>query len=175
MDMSKINKSTSILILGDARHGKDELAKFITNQTGLKNDSSSRVALRVFLRDILSRKYGLFYDNLEDAFNDRVNHREIWYNEICRYNSLDKLRLVRDVLSVANIYVGLRSALEVQEAKESKVFDHIIGVYNWRVKRESKESNTADLFRYSDFIITNNGTLSDLENKVTNIILKIIL
>ncbi len=168
-------KNTKILILGDARHGKDELARMICEKTGLTNKSSSVAALEIFLFDVLDKKYNLKYNSLEEAFEDRVNHRDIWYDEICLYNKEDKLNLVKGILRIADIYVGLRSDKEVEKAIEEKSFSHIIGVYNYGVQRESNSSNTADVLKYSDFIITNNGTLEDLENKVINIILKIIL
>lgn len=164
-----------ILILGDARHGKDTMAEMIFSKSGLKFASSSETALDVFLRDVLEEKYGLVYKTREDAYNDRVNHRDKWYNEICLYNSVDKLRLVKDILKIADIYVGLRSGLEVESAIKESSFDHIIGIYDYRKDRESSDSNTADVLKYSDFVILNNYGLKELEEKVINIVLKIIL
>lgn len=168
-------KSLKILILGDARHGKDTMAEMLCNESDLSSASSSETALDVFLRDVLEQKYGLVYNNREDAYNDRVNHRSKWYNEICLFNSEDKLKLVKEVLKISDIYVGMRSYEEVETSIREEVFDHIIGIYDYRKPREDKSSNSTDVLVYSDFIITNNGTLEDLKNKVINIVLKVIL
>ncbi len=164
-----------ILILGDARHGKDTLADMLCDNSSLRSAGSSQTALDVFLFDVLKNKHNLSYSSKEEAYEDRINHRKIWYDEICLYNSVDRLKLVKDILKVADIYVGLRNHLEVESAISESVFDHIIGVYDYRKPRESNESNSADVFKYSDFVIMNNGSLSDLESKVINVILKVII
>lgn len=164
-----------LLILGDARHGKDTLAEIICDETDYKFASSSNVSLDVFLRDVLEKKYGLRYESRHEAYLDRVNHRDKWYNEICLYNLEDKLRLTKEVLKRADIYVGLRSHLEVEQAIEESTFDYIIGIFDYRKPREDSSSNTADVFKYSDFVITNNKDIPHLKEKVCDIILKIIL
>lgn len=165
---------SKILILGDARHGKDTLAEMICDNSDLNFASSSQTALDVFLYDVLFKKYGLVYASKEQAFEDRVNHRDKWFDEICLFNKEDKLKLTKEILKIADIYVGLRSHLEVEQAIKENTFDHIIGIYNYRKSRESKESNIADVLRYSDFVILNNGTLEDLLNKVIRIVLNVI-
>ncbi len=158
--------SKKILILGDAQHGKDVLAKMIVSKFDLKNISSSRFALEIFLFDILVSKYGLKYETRAEAYLDRVNHREKWYDEICIYNENDKLRLAKELLKESDIYIGLRRDIEVEEAISQGTFDTIIGIYDHRKPRESKDSNTADMFKYSDIVIMNSGTLEDLANKL---------
>ena len=159
-------KGNNILILGDARHGKDTLADMICEEWGLTQESSSKAALRIFLYKKLYDKYGLLYGTTEQAFNDRINHRDKWFNEICEYNRDDKTRLVKEILKISDIYVGLRSDVEVEQAIKENLFDMIIGIYDYRKPRESKDSNTADVFKYSDFVFMNNGTLKDLKDKV---------
>jgi len=166
---------TKILILGDARHGKDTMAEMLCDKTELKLASSSRTAVEIFLFDILNKKYKLNYSTIEEAWQDRVNYRKIWFDEICLYNTIDRLKLVKDILNIADIYVGLRNQEEVEQAILENSFDHIIGVFNYRLPREGRSSNTADVFRYSSFVIMNNGNLDDLNDKVINILLKIIL
>lgn len=169
-----ININPKILILGDARHGKDTLAEMICKKTGFNFESSSRMALKIFLYDLLKTKYNLPYSSEEEAYEDRVNHRKIWYDEICAYNDKDKTRLVRDILEIADIYVGLRNYEEVEQSIKEKTFDYIIGIYDYRKDRESKSSNTAEVLKYSDFVILNNGDLIQLQNKVDELILKIL-
>lgn len=78
-----------LLILGHARHGKDTVADIIAEITGFTHISSSRRLLSVFLMDVLREKYGLEYESEEEAFEDRVNHRDKWFNEISEYNKED--------------------------------------------------------------------------------------
>lgn len=155
-----------ILIIGDARHGKDTVAEIICKNSDFRSLSSSIAALDIFLFDVLNGKYELKYNSKQDAFKDRVNHRDIWYSEICEYNRHDSTRLVKDILKKASIYIGLRNSVEIDSAIKENLFDYIIGVYDYRKKRESLNSNTANVFKYSDLIINNNGTLEDLEYKV---------
>ncbi len=155
-----------ILILGDARHGKDTVADMICDESNLKSMSSSKFALNTFLFDTLKEKYGLNYNSTDEAFDDRVNHRDKWFDEICIYNKKDPIKLARNLLNNADIYVGLRSSIEVEKAIKENLFNIIIGVYNYRLPRENKDSNNADVFKYSDFVIMNNGDLLDLKDNV---------
>ncbi len=167
--VEEVSPKAKILILGDAQHGKDTLAEMMVEEFNLTCKSSSRFALETFLFDILRDKYNLNYKSNDEAYLDRVNHRKKWFDEICSYNSKDKLRLAKKLLKEANIYIGLRRDEEVEEAIKKKTFDKIIGIYDYRKPRESKESNTADVFKYSDIVIMNNGTLEDLKNKLKSI------
>lgn len=161
---------TKILILGDARHGKDTLADILCKAYNLKSKSSSEMALDLFLYDTLVNVYGFDYRTKEEAFKDRINQRHIWYNEITSYNAIDKTRMVKQILNENDIYVGLRNSVEVEQAIEEGLFDHIFGVYNYRVQRENDDSNTADVFKYSQVVFMNKGTIEDLKDLVTELI-----
>ena len=157
-----------LLILGHARHGKDTVADMITEITEYTSISSSRRLLDVFLFDTLRDKYGLSYENSEEAYEDRINHREIWYNEISNFNKDDPSRLAKLIMEDYDIYIGLRSAREVEKCIEEEVFDLIIGVYDYRKPHEDIKSNDADVFKYSDYVILNKGSLEDLYLQVLN-------
>lgn len=174
-ELIPVNLKKKILILGDCRHGKDTFAEILCEKSEMKFAGSSRTALDIFMMDVLKKKYNLSYSSKEEAYADRINHRKKWYDEICLYNSEDKLRLVKDILKVADIYVGLRNFKEVEQAIYENTFNYIIGVYDYRKTRENEDSNTADVFKYSDFVIMNNGTIDNLRYKVVNIVLKVIL
>lgn len=160
----KIKKK--VLIIGSKRHGKDCLAEMIKKQYGLKHLSSSVAALKIFLFDVLRDKYNLHYNSMEEAYEDRVNHRDKWYSEICEYNKDNPIKLTLEILKEADIYVGLRDYKEIEKAIDEGIFDLIIGIHDYRKPFEDKSSNTIDIFKYSDIIITNNGNLSDLRKKV---------
>ena len=70
-----------ILILGNGRHGKDTLAELFNKYFGLTFMSSSQASADFFLYNQLKDKYG--YTTSEECFEDRVNHREEWYQAIC--------------------------------------------------------------------------------------------
>ena len=157
-----------ILILGHARHGKDTVADILCEKFSLRSTASSMAAARIFLLDILREKYGFKYTCVNQAFKDRINHRDIWYNEISEYNKDNKSRLAKKIMETNDIYTGLRSAEEVEQCIKEGIFDLILGVYDYRKPHEPLTSNTANVFKYSDFVITNNGTLDELNEKVLN-------
>ena len=165
--MTSNNKDFKLLIIGDAQHGKDTVAGIINDLYGLTFESSSVAALRIFLFDVLNNEYNKGYSTLEEAYNDRVSeeNRIIWYNEIVKYNTSDKSRLAREILKTSDIYIGMRNIDELLESKY--LFNYIIGVYNNRVPKENKKSNSIDIFEHSDIIVTNNTDLQSLELRLT--------
>jgi len=156
-----------ILILGSARHGKDTLAEMINKYTGLNFESSSIAAVRIFIFDLLKEKYS--YKSLVDCFNDRVNHRKEWHDLICDYNINDKARLARDILTTSSVYVGMRSDEELKECNKQGIFKYVIGVFDSRKPLEAEESFDIDFWSSCDFVIPNNGTLKELNDKVFKI------
>jgi dephospho-CoA kinase len=153
-----------ILILGHARHGKDTVAEMIKEIYGLTFTSSSQAAAEIFLYPRLRHRYG--YNNPQECYNDRVNRRKEWYDEICAYNKEDKARLAKAILERGDMYVGMRDNAEIEECIKQGLFDKIIGVFNPMMPLESRESFNIDMWKYSDVIIPNAGTLHDLKMKV---------
>ena len=107
-----------LLILGNARHGKDTLAELFQEHFGLTFMSSSQASADFFLYDQLKDKYG--YNSPEECFNDRVNHRDEWYLAICDYNKDNRARLATDILSKTDCYVGMRDKAEFDECVNQK-------------------------------------------------------
>jgi len=153
-----------LLILGHGRHGKDTVAAILEEEFGLTHLASSEASSSIFVFDVLKEKYG--YRDIEECFNDRANHRAEWYDLICAYNSADQARLAKDIVKRADVYVGMRSQVELTACIKQHVFDAIIGVINPRLPRESQESMNIDVEKYSDVIIANTGTLDDLRVSV---------
>ena len=154
----------SLLIIGHARHGKDTLAQMISDETGLTFKSSSQAASEIFIYDRLKKKYG--YKSPEECFDDRVNHRKEWHDLICDYNHYDKAALAKEILKKDDIYVGMRSAEEIEECLLCCIFDYVIGIYDPRKPEESKESFNINLWECADFVIPNAGGLNDLRSRV---------
>jgi dephospho-CoA kinase len=152
-----------ILILGNARHGKDTLAELFNKYFGLTFMSSSQASADFFLYDQLKDKYG--YTSPEECFEDRVNHREEWYLSICDYNKNNRARLAQDILKQSDCYVGMRDKAEFDECVKQKLFDLIIWVD--ASKRLPLEPGTSFNINMSDadIVIENNGSFEEFVQK----------
>jgi dephospho-CoA kinase len=157
------NNEIKLLLVGSARHGKDSLAEILKENFGLSFISSSQACADIFIYDELKDKYG--YKTPEECFNDRVNHRQEWYEMICDYNKDDKARLAKEILKYNNTYVGMRDSSEIKECLNQGLFDLVIWVdASKRLPRESSNSfniTEAD----ADIIIENNDSFEEFKEK----------
>ena len=119
-----MSRKPKILILGHGRHGKDTLAEVFDVHSNLSFTSSSRAASEIFLYEQMKDEFG--YSSIDECFEDRHNHREYWRQAIADYNTPDKARLCREILSKNDIYVGMRCDLEYDATNH--LFDMIIYV-----------------------------------------------
>lgn len=154
----------NILIIGHARHGKDTTAEILQEIYGFTFESSSVAAARIFLFDRLKAQYG--YKTFEECFEDRVNRRKEWHAHICDYNKDDKARLAKDILVNSNMYVGMRSNVEVEECLKQRIFDFVIAVYDPRQPLEDASSFNIDIWAKADIVIPNSGTIRDLRHRL---------
>ena len=127
-----------LLILGNARHGKDTLAELFQEHFGLTFMSSSQASADFFLYDQLKDKYG--YNSPEECFNDRVNHRDEWYLAICDYNKDNRARLATDILSKTDCYVGMRDKAEFDECVK-------------QILKDSHEERVANIKNLKEYMI----------------------
>lgn len=153
-----------LLIIGHARHGKDTAAEFLAEMYGVSYKSSSVAASEIFLYDALKGRYG--YQTPDQCFEDRVNRRAEWHDLICDYNKNDKARLAKDILGIADIYVGMRSNEEVAECLRQGLFDLVIGVFDWRKRLEPADSFSIDIWECADMIIPNSTSLEDFKGRI---------
>lgn len=161
-----INKKNypKLLLIGNARHGKDSLAEILNDEFGYTFESSSQSAANIFLYDLLKDKYG--YTTPEECFEDRVNHRQEWYEAICEYNKEDKARLAKGILERSDCYVGMRDRNEIEECMRQGIFDLIVWVdASDRLPMEDANSFNIDK-SCADIIIENNGTYEQFKEKV---------
>lgn len=155
----------SILIIGHMQHGKDTVAGIINDLYGLSFESSSVAAARIFLFDKLKAKYG--YQSFYECYQDRINRRDEWHDAICEYNRDDKARLAKDILSSADMYVGMRSNAEVEECLRQGLFSWIIGVYDPDKPLEPSTSFSINMWEKADIIIPNkHGKLAELRERI---------
>ena len=156
-----------LLICGHKRHGKDTLAEILRDEFGLNFTSSSWACAQIFIFDVLKDVFG--YKDIDECFNDRFNHRDIWYQLICDYNKYDKTRLAKEILSHNNTYVGMRDKDEILACQEQKLFDLIIWVdASERLPLEDSSSFNIDK-SLADIIVDNNGTQEQFRQRVINL------
>jgi hypothetical protein len=145
-----------ILLMGMARHGKDSACLHLEKHFGLKWAASSMFACQTFLFEQMKDKYG--YASVQECYDDRVNHRQFWYEAIRDYNAEDRTRLGRGIFAHHSIYCGIRDREEFEALKAIKAFDLAIWVdASDRLPPEDVSSmnlNKAD----ADIIISNNNT-----------------
>jgi dephospho-CoA kinase len=162
-----MNTLPKLLILGHARHGKDTFGEIIRDIYGYKFNSSSQAAADIFIYDELKEKYG--YKTSEECFEDRVNHRPEWHQMIKDYNKYDQAKLAKSILETNDCYIGMRDTDEILECKRQGLFDLIIWVdASDRKPQEGKDSMNIDK-SIADFIVENNGTLEEFEERVCKI------
>ena len=158
-------RKPKVLILGHARHGKDTVAEMLRDLYGYSFASSSHFcAERVLLPYFNSLQGHPGYADVHDCYEDRVNHRATWFQQIEAYNTPDRARLAREMLEENDLYVGMRSSKEFEVARG--LFDHIVWVdAGKRQPPEPRDSFDID-FHASMWLVRNDGTLDDLKAAV---------
>ncbi len=158
-----------VLLLGHARHGKDTVAELLRDRHGFSFQSSSMfVAERVVMPHFALA--GSPYGDVESCYEDRVNHRALWYDLIRAYNHEDEARLARELYRDFDVYVGLRAIDEFKAIEAARLFDLCIWVdRSDHVGPESASSCTVtpDL---ADVILDNNGTLEQTQSRLASIL-----
>ena len=150
-----------ILVLGEGRHGKDFFTEILSDETGLRFQSSSQACADIFIYDALKDKYG--YQTPEQCFEDRHNHRIEWRDMIRDYNSRDRARLAKEVLKTNDIYVGMRCHMEYAASKN--LFNLIIWIDASERIKEKDDSLTIEYNSNEMLRVTNNRDLKDFVNK----------
>lgn len=155
-----MTSKAKILIIGQARHGKDTVGQILKDGWGYNFQSSSYAAAEKVVYPVLQPKYG--YTSLEEAYADRVNHRSEWKELITAYNTPDKTRLAWEIMESNDAYIGMRCKYELAACRTAGLFDHIVWVdASYRKEPEPLSSNT--LTRgMADYVIDNNGSVNDL-------------
>ena len=157
-----------VIVTGHKRHGKDTACEFLRDIFGYKfTKGSSLILLEEVIFPALKDKYG--YNNKEDCFNDRDNHREEWYNELCRYNSEDPSKLSKKIFETQDIYCGLRNIAELAEDRKNSLVDYVFFID--ASKRLPLESNTSMTIGENDcdIIIDNNGTVVEFYQNLIDV------
>lgn len=154
------NRLPRLLIIANMRHGKDTVADILKTY-GFNCLASSTFATEKIMIPYFESQ-GNHYNSPEECFEDRVNHRACWYDEIEKYNEPTWDRITREMIRDGyNVYVGMRSQKEFTSSR--KHYNFVIWVdASKRLPPEDKSSNTMDITN-ADIVIDNNGTLDDLQ------------
>ncbi len=166
-----------ILVLGYSRHGKDTVSEMLRDKYQTRFVSSSMFcAEHVILAGInaettpkLAKLKG-DYNNPAECFDDRHNHRSLWYDTIRAFNRPDATALGRAIFEDHDVYCGLRSKAELNALKNAGLVDYIIWVdRSDHLPPEGPASCTVEPWM-ADYVLDNNGTLEDLELSLTQLI-----
>lgn len=157
-----------LLIIGNARHGKDTVCDILQEEFDYKFRSSSDFCAEKFIYRELKDKYG--YSTYEQCFLDRHNHRAEWYDMIHEYCRDDHARLGREIFAENSIYCGLRNKSEFWAMRNARIFDHAVWVdRSNHLPQEDSSSMTLEP-GMADYVIDNNGTLANLRFNTVELI-----
>lgn len=160
-----------IMLIGHARHGKDTVCELLVERLNLTFRSSSDFVNERAVFPVLAPLYD--YQTLDECYQDRVNHRQEWYELLRDYNGDDAARLGRELFAENDIYCGLRHREEFEAMKAEGLFDVCIWVdASHRLPPEPIESMTLTRDD-ADFMINNNHSLASLEVDVSRVMTKV--
>jgi len=155
-----------LMIIGNARHGKDTVCELLRDAYGFSFTSSSFFcAEEVILPKMPAGKYA----NAQECFDDRGNNRALWYDLITEFNQPDASALGRAIYAKHDIYCGIRNSTEFHAVRNAGLFDVAIWVdASKRLPPEDKSSMTLEPWM-ADYILDNNGTLDQLKLGLRNL------
>ncbi len=154
----------TVCVLGHGRHGKDETLKALERLTGLKNAGPTSL----YLAEHMGQKLGLSTEEAYARRHESPEMRNEWYEEANRLRDGDPSFLARKALAVGPLTGGLRDDKEVAGCRAEGLFDLIIWVRNPRKPEDDKTVKFGP--DVADFILLNDGTVQDLEDKVARIV-----
>jgi hypothetical protein len=166
-----------LMVMGYARHGKDTVAEILRDRWKLSFTSSSLFcAERVMMPAFKAAREAAVaigegfdlpqYASAYQCFEDRVNHRAFWYEEIKRYCEKEPSRLSREIFERHDVYAGIRSWKELAGAKNAGLYDHSIWVDRSEHVPDEPSTSCSVVPWMADFMLDNNGTLPDLQGRV---------
>lgn len=164
MESSLRKAKPKILVLGQARHGKDTFCEILRDLYGYKFESSSARIIKEFL-PFLQEIYG--FESFEEAYEGRYEIRDFLYQLVSGYNSKDLTRMAKLILQDNDIYCGMRKMEEVEACYETDMFDIVVWIdASERLGDTEPRSSCTVMKCQADVIIENNGNKEEFEKKV---------
>lgn len=166
-------KNLKLMIVGHKGHGKDTVSEYLENKYGMKFVSSSWMACQLFMFDLLKDRYG--YTSHEECFLDRDSKRELWFNEIVRFNTPDLGAMGKIIFETHSVYCGPRNRDEFYKLKQDQKFDYAIWVD--ASKRKPLESIKSMTIRETDTNTTlnNNDSEEKLPGEIDRIVHQLLI
>lgn len=154
------------IITGYSQHGKDTACKIFENY-GFSWASSSETANELAVYPVLKDKYG--YSSLEECFNDRHNHRAEWFELIKAFNN-PLWKLGQMIFQDHDIYCGIRNHEELKALKKIVSIAAVIWIDASNRKPIEETTSITIAPSMCDIIISNNGTIKQLEASITKLL-----
>jgi hypothetical protein len=153
-----------LLIIGYGRHGKDSAGEILARDYGMRSVSSSEFAAQKAVFPVVADLYA----DWRACFEDRANHRELWFHAIAAYNLRPGPMLAEQILEGHDIYTGMRRRAEFK--RSCRLFDAVIWVdrsdHLPPEPAESMELTAED----AAFVVNNNGALADLPGEISRMV-----
>ncbi|PSV00976.1 hypothetical protein [Photobacterium kishitanii] len=158
-------KMPKFIVMGHKQHGKDSFCEYLRDNYGVTFASSSYTALEVFLFESIKGQFG--YKTIDEAYEDRDNHRELYFNKISKFNEDNGLdTLGKIIFKNKDGYCGIRNRKEFVALKNANEFNISIWIdASERLEPENGSSNELTK-NDADIVITNNTTRKDFQEKI---------
>jgi hypothetical protein len=160
----------NLIIAGHARCGKDTVAERIIDMFGISFSSSSWMACQLFIFGTLSHKFG--YKTAEECFDDRGNHRKLWFDLIVAYNTPKLDKLADKIFEKHPVYCGIRNKDELDVIIQNRKVIVLWVDASERHPPENSESMTVTK-DYGQVHIDNNSDLKNLYKQIDFIVPKL--
>jgi len=158
-----MERRLNLAICGPGRCGKDTAMQWLSDNTILVNAGSTSEAAAPLVFDRIGRDFG--YVDPHDCWEDRHNHRVLWAKIIWEYNQPLGITLYEDMLKESNLLNGIRRAGELQALLDRGMIDLVV----W-IERDVDEDPSLEMSSdVADVIIPNNGTLTELYQKLARL------
>ena len=155
-------------ICGHGRAGKDTAAEFFRDEFGLRyTHGTSRWAAMLVWVEMTKRQIN--YDTVQECFDDRHNHRELWAKIIGRHNASDPTRMYRECLEHQDILTGLRWRSEFLACRAAKLCDVWLYIDRPGCDDVTNEIRPEDC----DVVIRNDGSLDLFRQRLRNWLLSV--
>ena len=157
------NSEPKFLIIGHGRHGKDTVGEILSANFGLRVRSSSEFAAERAVFPLMADQY----PDWRGCYDDRHNHRALWYHAIRAYNLRPGPMLAEQMLAENDVYTGMRSRAEFGKSRE--LFDAVIWVDRSKFLPPEPSESMELMATDADHFIDNNGDLDDLCENVCSL------